>query len=531
MDGGTVKRLGLKNLVDATRKITSRLHIDSVLGQIVHSLTEDLGGLFAAVWIVERGDRCRDCEMHEECLDKGVCLHLKAWSGGDYRHPGIVDRIPLGVMKVGTIALSKSPYLANEISHDPMILDREWFEDSGIKSFAGFPLIHAGELLGVMAYFGETELSSELGDMLLCLAHQSAMAVVDAKTHRKVIESEERYRALIDGAIDAVLILGPDGKILTASQSVTRHFGFNREELSEMSIKDLDKGSFEIFKDSYPRLLAGETVTYSGSFATKSGKMLPVEVKAGATIYNGDTAVQAFIRDMTDRVKMEKHKSDVVSMLTHDLKGPISVITGYSEIIKEQYWEEIPEFVRESVHSMHIAGDRLLSLVNDYLSLSRMESGTLEMKRVPTDIKTLMERSLEAVELRAREKDLSTSMDCSPETLVIEVDPHYMERAITNLLINAVNYTPRGGNIKMGCFMSEGGSMAEITVSDTGIGIPEDELPRVFEKYYRAAGGKTKGTGLGLAIVKAVAEGHGGTVEAESAEGKGSTFRIILPPH
>lgn len=531
MDGGTARRLGLKNLVDATRKITSRLDMDSVLGQIVRSLTEDLGGVFAAVWIVEHGDRCHNCDMHEECLDKNSCLHLKAWSGGNDKNPGVAERIPLGVMKIGTIGLSKSPYLANDITNDPMILDRGWFNGSGIKSFAGFPLLHAGELFGVMTYFGETELSCELGDMLLCLAHQSAMAVVDAEAHRKVIESEERYRALIDGAIDAVLILGPDGRILASSQSATRHFGFNHDELSAMSIKDLDLGSFEIFKDSYPSLLAGETVTYSGIFITKSGNPLPVEVKAGATIYDGDTAVQAFVRDITDRVKMEKHKSDVVSMLTHDLKGPISVIVGYSEIIKEQYWDDVPEFVKEGIHSMHKAGDRLISLVNDYLSLSRMESGTLVMKREPTRVKALIERGLETIALRAREKELDTGVDCDPDVPDIEVDPLYMERAVTNLLINAVSYTPRGGKIIVSCAMSGGGGKAEITVSDTGVGIPEDELPLVFEKYYRAAGGKTKGTGLGLAIVKAVVEGHGGTVEAESVEGKGSTFRIIVPAY
>jgi len=364
---------------------------------------------------------------------------------------------------------------------------------------------------------------------LLCLAHQSAMAVLDAKVHKEVLESEARYRTLIDGAIDAVLILGPDGRILAASHSATRQFGFDHDMLLSMSIRDLDTGSFEILKDSYPSMLAGETVTYSGSFITGSGRALPVEVKAGATIYNGDTAVQAYVRDMTDRVKMEKHKSDVVSMLTHDLKGPISIVIGYSEIIKDQYWDGLPEFVREGIDSVHNAGNRLLTLVNDYLSLSKMESGVLEMKRQPVKVRELLDNSLDVISLKVREKSLETVIELAPDMQTIEVDPHYMERAITNLLLNAVNYTPRGGKISVNCSMRTGENMAEITVSDTGVGIPANELPIVFEKYYRVAGGMTKGTGLGLAIVKSVVEGHGGKVEAESVEGEGSSFRITIP--
>jgi len=518
---------GLKQLVTAIGKITSRLDINSVMTQLVEALTDDLEGVYASVWLVEKGDRCKNCDVRFECLDQDSCLHLRAWAGRENSNPVLKERIPLGVMKIGRIALSKSPYLANDLPDDPMVTDIGWFQTSGISSFAGFPLLRGDELLGVMAYFGDRPLAAELGDMLLCLARQSAMAVIDAEAHKRVRESEERYRALIDGAIDAVFILGPGGRILAASRSATRQLGYTGEELYGMSIEELDPGSFEALKVAFPSLLAGETVTYNGNFMTKSGKTLPVEVKAGATIYGGDTAIQAFVRDMTDRVVMEKHKSDVTSMLTHDLKGPISIILGYTEVIQEQYEDQLPEFVREGIDAINRGGSKLLSLVEDYLSLSKMESGVLKMHRYPTDICQLVGRALDMIVLNAEQKELSVTFNCQEGFPYLEVDPKYMERAVSNLLINAVNYTPRGGSISVNCIKD--GHNAVIEVSDTGVGISEDELPMVFEKYYRVKDSAVKGTGLGLAIVKSVVEGHGGTIEVESRKGKGTTFRITVP--
>lgn len=517
----------LKQLVTAMSKITSRLDIDSVMAQLVEALTDDLDGVYAAVWLVEKGDRCKNCDVRFDCLDQDSCLHLRAWAGRGNSSSVLKERIPLGVMKIGSIALSKAPYLADDVPNDPMVTDIGWFHSTGIRSFAGFPLLKDDELLGVMAYFGGRPLTAELGDMLLCLARQSAMAVIDSEAHRRVSESEERYRALIDGAIDVVFILGPGGRILAASRSATRQLGYTSEELTEMSIEELDPGSFETLKVSYPALLAGETVTYNGRFTTKSGKMLPVEVKAGATIYGGDTAIQAFVRDMTDRVEMEKNRSDVMSMLTHDLKGPISIILGYSEVIQEQYEDQLPEFVKEGIDAINRGGSRLLSLVEDYLSLSKMESGLLKMHKYPTDICELVGRALDMITLKAEQKELSVTFNCQDGFPYLEVDPKYMERAVANLLINAVNYTPRGGSVSVTCLKDEGNAVIE--VSDTGVGISEDELPMVFEKYYRVKDSAVKGTGLGLAIVKSVVEGHDGTVEVESQKDKGTTFRITVP--
>jgi PAS domain S-box-containing protein len=529
MDSRAQHTPGLKHLVTAVSKITSRLDIDSVMAQLVEALTDDLEGVYASVWLVDKGDKCTNCEARYECLDKDSCLHLRAWAGRENSNPALRERIPLGVMKIGSIALSKSPYLANDVPDDPMVTDLEWFHAAGISSFAGFPLLKGDELLGVMAYFGDRPLTAELGDMLLCLARQSAMAVIDAEAHKRVRESEERYRALIDGAIDAVFILGSGGRILAASRSATRQFGYTGEELTSMSIEDLDPDSFEVLKVSYPSLLAGETVTYNGKFTAKSGKAMPVEVKAGATIYTGDTAIQAFVRDMTDRVVMEKHKADVTSMLTHDLKGPISIILGYSEVIHEQYQDQLPEFVKEGIDAINRGGAKLLSLVEDYLSLSKMESGVLKMHKYPTDICQLIDRAMDMVTLKAEQKELFVTINCRDGFPDLEVDPKYMERAVSNLLINAVNYTPRGGSIKVNCWKEDDTGNAIMEISDTGVGIPADELPMVFEKYYRVKDSAVKGTGLGLAIVKSVVEGHGGTVEVESQVGSGTTFRITVP--
>jgi len=529
MGESITKGPGLKQLVEASKRITSFLSMEEVLGQVVGFLTGELGAIYAVAWIVERGDFCHECSSRGECVERDECLHLMAWDGPRDPSRAVKARVPAGVMKVGEIAKSLAPYITDDILADPMLADPAWVKEQGVKSFAAFPLVHDDRLLGLLAYYGVGPLSPETGDILSCFAHHSATAVEDSRQHERIRQSEERYKALIDGAIDAVFILGTDGGILNASLSACALFGYAKEEMAGMNIRDFDMADNVKLSAFLDEASTGKAITYETTFSTKSGDHFPSEVRAGRINYGDAAAVQAFVRDMTERKKLERQKAELISMVTHDLKGPLSIILGYAEVISGQYADDLPEFVREGVGSIHGSAKKLLSMIEDYLSLSKLEAGMMPMEKSETALPPILNRAMDTVLFKAEEKKLTVRLDCPASLPKVKADPKYLERAVTNLMLNAVNYTPRGGSVTLSCRTDTLKNTLDITVTDTGVGIHADELPKIFDAYYRSGKDPTKGSGLGLAIVKSVVESHGGTVSVESEVGHGSRVTISLP--
>jgi len=526
---GIEKGYGLKHLVEASRRITTHLELDLVLGQVVTSLTSELGAVYATVWLVEKGDKCGDCGLKHECLENDECLHLKAWDGPEGNNGSTDSRAPVGMLKIGTIAQSKSPYFSVDVISDPMLADPVWAMAKGIKAAAVFPLVADERLIGVLGYYGERPIDPELGDILLCFAHLAATAIEDSEQHERVRQSEETFKSLVDGAVDPVLIFDPDGSIINASRSACQMLGYDKDTLLNIDVRDLDVASESRLTSFFNAAGSGGVITYETTLLSSTREPLSVEVRAGSIKYGGIPAVQAFIRDISERKRLERRKADLIAMITHDLRAPLSVILGYSEVIKDQYWAGLPDFVREGIDAITVSGEKLQSMIEDYLNLSKMEAGILTMKKVTVSIPALVNRAMDTVMLKSGEKGLKLTVSCPADLPDIQADPKHLERAVVNLLTNAVKYTPRGGSISVECLVDQVAGITEFSVTDTGIGIGPDELTKIFDKYYRSEKSGGKGVGLGLAIVKSVVEAHGGSVSVESGVGAGSTFKVRLP--
>lgn len=245
-------------------------------------------------------------------------------------------------------------------------------------------------------------------------------------------------------------------------------------------------------------------------------------------------ALEAIIetsRDITDRVNMERQKSDFLAMVTHDLKSPLTVILGYAEMIMDLKVDALDADTADMVRGILQSGRKIHGLVEDFLTISRLEKGEAAIHLSMTDVNSLLEEAAAEAETMAASAGLSFRLEIGalPKTIL---DAHLVRRAVWNMLENAVKYTPAAGNITLSASTEQRGgkNFLVISVSDTGIGISQNEKERIFDKYYRspkAAG--IKGTGLGLAIVKAVADAHSGKVELESEPWKGSTFRLLIP--
>jgi two-component system phosphate regulon sensor histidine kinase PhoR len=239
--------------------------------------------------------------------------------------------------------------------------------------------------------------------------------------------------------------------------------------------------------------------------------------------------VAVVIHDTTESARYQELRKEFVANVSHELRTPLTIIRGFVETLEDGAIRE-PDRAAEFLETISKHCRQLTNLVENLLDLSRLESAQALQRRVRVDLIPLLGRVID-FQMPAAEKRGQTLSLTAPRFLPsILGDPDYLERAVSNLVDNAIKYTPEGGVIRVTA--GADGTSVAVEVVDNGIGIPEADLPRVFERFYRVDKSRSRdmgGTGLGLAIVKHVVQAHGGAVEARSALGKGTTFRMTLP--
>lgn len=234
---------------------------------------------------------------------------------------------------------------------------------------------------------------------------------------------------------------------------------------------------------------------------------------------------------MTERLaELDRLKAEFVSLATHELKTPINVIGGYAELLDEGLYGQLDTKQREIIGLIQDQARALTRLVNQLLDLSRFEAGGLRIEPHEVALTQLLEEVEGSFRVMATQKQIDFAVECEPSLPARVVLDHDRIRheVLGNLLSNAFKFTAPGGSIRVRAW--EKGGRVHLEVTDTGVGIPEDQLPHIFEKYYQVgAEAKAQGSGLGLAIAKHVVDAHSGEISAESTTGKGTRFRIDLP--
>ena len=222
----------------------------------------------------------------------------------------------------------------------------------------------------------------------------------------------------------------------------------------------------------------------------------------------------------------ERHRRNLTADVAHELRTPLSNIQGYLEAIKDGLIQPTPE----TIDTIHGQARHLSRLVEDLRLLAQVDAGVLELRRAPTAMGELLQSGVEAVRPRAEGKGVALSLEVEPPLPMAELDATRIAQVVGNLLENAITHTPEGGRVTVSARAAYGG--VEVVVADTGRGIASEDLPRIFDRFYRADPSRaraTGGAGLGLTIARRLTEAHGGAIEAESAAGQGSRFILRLP--
>jgi two-component system phosphate regulon sensor histidine kinase PhoR len=241
------------------------------------------------------------------------------------------------------------------------------------------------------------------------------------------------------------------------------------------------------------------------------------------------TGAVVLFHDITDLKQLDQMRSEFVANVSHELRTPLSILRGYIETLQDTPETSRAE-LRRILGVMERHSKRLGALVEDLLTLAQLESPNANLQLGVVRLDELFLTVSRDWEKKFAEKQLKAAVDLAPGLPTIAADEARLQEVLYNLLDNAVKYTPEGGQIRLRIEQREG--EIALSVSDTGSGIPAGDLPRIFERFYRADKARSRelgGTGLGLSIVKHIAQLHGGRVEAESEPGRGTTIRVILP--
>jgi two-component system, OmpR family, phosphate regulon sensor histidine kinase PhoR len=383
---------------------------------------------------------------------------------------------------------------------------------SGLNEAAG--RIARGDLSHRAPEEGSAEVMT-LAATINHMASELAARIEDA-------QSDRRTRDLVLAALDeGVVLMDEQGGIRYGNPAAMRLLGGMAGDLPLATRRE----SQEPFIPPVLRRLVEQ--------AFEDGSVREQELEIGqrartvlATAFpaGGDGLVLLVLRDVTEARKVDAIRRDFVAAASHELKTPVASIQATAETLSHALVED-REAARRFVDNLQRDSERLSRIVMDLLDLSRLESERPASEPVRLDL--LARDEVERLGTRTRDADLNVEVSTAPVT--VQGSRKDLALMFSNLLDNAVRYTRRGGTIRLQVGGENG--RASVTVADTGIGIPSRELPRIFERFYRvdrARSRETGGTGLGLAIVKHVAEQHGGSVEAQSELGKGSTFIVTL---
>ncbi|HJU43189.1 MAG TPA: HAMP domain-containing sensor histidine kinase [Vicinamibacterales bacterium] len=292
-----------------------------------------------------------------------------------------------------------------------------------------------------------------------------------------------------------------------------------------------------IFRPAQARLRAVEDAARrfgEGDLSARAPEIGGDEVAAVASAFNRMAADLA--ARQAQLVEADRARRQLLADVSHELMTPLTAIRGYAETLA------LPQFTPDSkegqraVKVIHEEGVRIERLVKDLLDLARFEAGGIALTLENVDVDELFERVVDRHAQPAQEKGVTIEIAPHEDDIRLVGDPHRLEQAVQNLAANALRHTPPGGSIRLGASREAG--KVKLTVTDTGVGIPEQHLPHVFDRFYKADQSRTgrrslgeggAGSGLGLSIVKAIVERHGGSVSARSRQGVETTFEIVLP--
>jgi two-component system, OmpR family, phosphate regulon sensor histidine kinase PhoR len=365
-------------------------------------------------------------------------------------------------------------------------------------------------------------------------ARRVGLALEKLTDHRRELEQRVRegdlsVQAVFGAMLDGLVVVDDLRRVRLMNREFRRVFGLEETPAGGTLLElirhaSVDRLVMEAIRGGQPMR---ESIQLSGG--TSEARELEVSaVPLGENSPKMEGAVVLF-RDVTHLRQVEEMRRDFVANVSHELRTPLSIFRGYLETLLDDPHQPPGELLR-ILEIIERHSDRLNALVEDVLSLARLESPGAQLDLTEVDLPDLLHSIMRDWEKRFAAKQLKSHLNFPGNLPLLQADENRLQEVIYNLLDNAVKYSKPGGTVFLRA--EPAGDSVRISVADQGVGIPEADLPRIFERFYRSDKARSRelgGTGLGLSIVKHIVQLHRGTVEAESELGKGTTISVVIP--
>ena len=456
-------------------------------------------------------------------------------------------RITTGYRLPTAVFEKLSPYLAQKRPVAEFWSEKELrFQLALVNEVVGAPLeqvialpmvLEDEEVVGGIFLFRSGTIAFTPGDRMLLrdFADQAAVAVRNARLVEQLRTEKARVEAIIENNPNGIMILDPAMRVEVINRALTRLLGVSQEaargrHCAEVLRLENMRGEHLCLSRGAPPPPTSQVIYGEGDIVRPGHKRVTVGVSY-APLFSGDgdlvNIIVTFV-DITRYREAEELKSTFISVISHELKTPVSIIKGYAGTLAREGVELDPEFVRESGQIIVEEADRLTELIDNLLDASRIQAGALSLQLEPVDLAAVARKAVER--FRSQSPQHHLILDFPEDLPPVRADDRRLRQVFDNLISNAIKYSPEGGEIHIGA--EARGDHVLVFVRDQGIGIPEESQQAIFEPFYRVDSSlrrKAQGAGLGLFLVKAIIQAMGGDIWVESRMGEGTTFYFTLP--
>ncbi len=362
---------------------------------------------------------------------------------------------------------------------------------------------------------------------------------IPGRSNRSTTEQQAEAEALFTSIGDGAISTDEFGRITRVNPVAQDILGYTEHELigewfpkKVIAVTSKDVVVNLIDRPITRAFLTGRSISEKMFYRTKDGTTIPVAISVSPILLDGKPlgAVEVF-RDITFEQEVDRMKSEFISLASHQLRTPLSAIKTYSHMLVDGYMGELTQTQKKSLRTIISGADRMNELISTLLNVTRIETGSIAVTPKIVQIEKTIDDIIKEISIMASDKSIEVQFkNLSKSNISIKTDALILQEIITNLVSNAVKYTPENGKVTISTL--ERSKDVLITVTDTGWGIPLQSKDQIFSKFFRAPNivrRETTGTGLGLYLVKGLVDTIGGTISFKSVEGKGTSFFLTLP--
>lgn len=522
LDDSRKQTQAMSNLVEAAQVLSSTMETDRLLHLLLSQTLKILNLEAASIALISP-------ETKELVFQLSVGAHAERLIG---------LRLKIGQGIAGWVAQTGQPIFVPDVRKNQNFFGGVDTQTGFVtRSIACAPIMFEGHLMGVIEGLNPEPDAVDRNTLpvLTGIASLAGNAIAHAQQFSFTQSAKDRYAGLFEDSLDPIITTDLEGVITDANHKARVTFGYTRSEMIGVPIKDIHHSTMGPNKDGKDPLdidrirdlVLGIEQSFETRVATKDGREIPVEVHAKRISTPEHDFIQWIERDISERVKIEEMREDLMSMIFHDLRAPLGNIMSSVTLLQSS----MPADDEVNVSILGIAarsGQHLSRLVDSLLDLRRFESGKAVLSQKVTSLLPLIIEAVEQVHPIAQGKSIALTSELPSKLPSVFIDEDMIRRVLINLIENSVKYTPNEGAVSV--LANDDNGHVTVSIQDNGPGIPETERSRVFEKFARIRReGGPKGLGLGLAFVKMAIEAHGGKVWVDPAPEHGAIFRFSLP--